>query len=336
MTKTVFDNAMVAHVWAQQNQETGRSNNGNFHFTGDTIYSYRTPIACFAETVTGKKVALVTSNRYSVTTSCKHMPAVTRALDHKYFCVPVIMGERHAHGAEDHRKNLAHLVNIYINMVAKLKRQRDPVSEYQNEALTLAAVAAADYASAFGLPLPALNSDADLFAISVHRTERDARNNTPQAKAARERAAARKAEKLRELIGDPIAAWRKGVMAYPFGLTRDQKRQVEAILREHVLMRVSGEEIVTSLSARFPVEHGKKAFAFILERRMRGLAWERNGHSIHLGNFSIDRIDANGDVRAGCHFVKWEEIERMARELGLLPPSPVEITAAWHDESASL
>ena len=40
MTKTVFDNAMTAHVWAQLTQPEGRSNNGNFYFEGPTLFSY--------------------------------------------------------------------------------------------------------------------------------------------------------------------------------------------------------------------------------------------------------------------------------------------------------
>ena len=35
----VFSNSMVAHVWAQQTQSEGRSNNGNLYFEGPCIYS---------------------------------------------------------------------------------------------------------------------------------------------------------------------------------------------------------------------------------------------------------------------------------------------------------
>lgn len=36
----VFTVDMVAHVWAQQSQESGRSHNGNFYFEGAKLYSY--------------------------------------------------------------------------------------------------------------------------------------------------------------------------------------------------------------------------------------------------------------------------------------------------------
>ena len=38
--KTVFDNGMVAHVWAQQTQAEGRSNNGNLYFRDAALFSY--------------------------------------------------------------------------------------------------------------------------------------------------------------------------------------------------------------------------------------------------------------------------------------------------------
>ncbi len=66
--RTVFDNAMVAHVWAQQDRPEGRSANGNFYFTGDTIYSYggHFPIARFSR---DKSIVWLTSRGYSVSTS---------------------------------------------------------------------------------------------------------------------------------------------------------------------------------------------------------------------------------------------------------------------------
>jgi hypothetical protein len=82
------------------------------------------------------------------------------------------------------------------------------------------------------------------------------------------------------------------------------------------LMHVRGEEIETSRGARFPLDHGKRAWPFILAARGKG--WHSNGHTIKLGNFCIDSINAEGDVKAGCHLVKWPEVERIARELGLI------------------
>ena len=73
MTKHVFPNRQVAHVWAAQTQANGRSNNGQFYFDGATIYSYRSnwPIGVITGIVTpeGKRVVVMNAERYGVTTS---------------------------------------------------------------------------------------------------------------------------------------------------------------------------------------------------------------------------------------------------------------------------
>src|ERR1019366_8962284 len=55
--------------------------------------------------------------------------------------------------------------------------------------------------------------------------------------------------------------------------------------------------------------------SFVRKVRASGQEYVRNGHTIHLGNYVIDRIDSDGSVHAGCHVVRWEEIERIAPQL---------------------
>ena len=69
--------------------------------------------------------------------------------------------------------------------------------------------------------------------------------------------------------------------------------------------------------ARVPLDHAIKAFRTIKRLRERGQAYQRNGHTIHLGQFALDAIDALGNVRAGCHNVTWDEIERVATIAGV-------------------
>lgn len=77
----VFSNDMVAHVWAQQRQPSGRSNNGNFYFSGRTLYSYGThyPVGIFAGV--GGPVFL-NSSKSSVTTEGKHKGPARHAVRH--------------------------------------------------------------------------------------------------------------------------------------------------------------------------------------------------------------------------------------------------------------
>lgn len=81
MMAKVFDNDMVAHVWAQQRQPEGRSHNGNFYFNGRTLYSYGShyPVGIFAGV--GGPVFL-NSSRSSITTEGKHKGPARRAVSH--------------------------------------------------------------------------------------------------------------------------------------------------------------------------------------------------------------------------------------------------------------
>lgn len=83
MAKQVFDSKMVAHVWAQQNQQHGRNKQHNFYFTGDTIYSYGShfPIAVIVTRKSGKRCVLFTTDGSSVTTS-KHINWTRQAVRH--------------------------------------------------------------------------------------------------------------------------------------------------------------------------------------------------------------------------------------------------------------
>jgi hypothetical protein len=324
----VHDNGMVAHIWANQSQECARSHNGNFWFEGRAIYSYRTPIANLVDGATGL-VALVTCETFSVTTSGKHMPAIHRATDYgrsvPTHTVPSIgaSGGRLSglSGVVDHDANMAHLIAIYEKAKARVRRARDlwgSVASY----LEHDAKAAFAYSESFGLPAPAIDLAADAAAIETFRAERNAENNTPDAIAKRERdrerRAERKAEKERRAAeiaridaAEKRASWIAGENVFlGYGAAAECERG-------GALLRVKGDNLETSMRATVPLEHAIKAFRFQKLVRETGQAWARNGRTIRVGHFQVDRIEANGDMRAGCHFITWEESERIARELGV-------------------
>jgi hypothetical protein len=75
-------NHTVAHQWANQNRQSGKSNNGNFSFEGRRLYSYSTLVGYISDLVDakGRKVVFASSRSYSATTSGKHYPARNSAL----------------------------------------------------------------------------------------------------------------------------------------------------------------------------------------------------------------------------------------------------------------
>lgn len=321
----VHDNGMVAHIWAHQSQDSARSHNGNFSFEGDTIYSYSTPIARLVPSLDGK-VALRTNETFSITTSGKHEPAISRALDYgryiKDFHVPSIgaSGGRLSWRSRevDHEQNVAYLLLQYENEKKRAKRARDlwqPVADMlQRPADTLF-----DYCAAFGLVQPSIDVVKDAAEIDAFRAEREAKNNSPAAIAKREKERAarerRKAEKERienlsrfERETEMRARWLDGGSVWGVRLTS---------ANGGALLRVKGENLETSMNASVPLDHAIKAFRFIKRVRETGQPWHRNGHTIRVGHFQVDSIDANGDFKAGCHFIEWSEVERIARAIGV-------------------
>jgi len=76
--KTVFNNDMVAHVWAAQSQSEGRSSNGNFYFRDSVIYSYGShfPIAKMHN-----GIVLFNADSYSPSTQ-RHQSYARHAVTH--------------------------------------------------------------------------------------------------------------------------------------------------------------------------------------------------------------------------------------------------------------
>lgn len=311
--KTRFTNAMTAHVWAQQSQDLGYSD--HMRFEKDTLYSYRTPIARIVKLSVGS-VALVTSERYSITTSSKHMPLVFRSLPEtiKAFRVPNVTANR----ASEHAYNLANLVAEYHKRCAQFRRMlSDPYSYDSIEELSATAYA---YAEAFALDPPAINATADIEAIKAYRAAREARNSTPEGIAKRERAKAKREEyranreardraKRAEAIAEAVTRFRNGDPRQGYIGGRDAGNG--ALLR----VSASGAHVETSQGATVPVDDAKRAIAFV--RKFAGRTWHRNGERFRIGDFQLDSIDEGGNIRAGCHYIERAEIESLAVSLGV-------------------
>lgn len=355
-----YDNGMCANVWAQQDKASGKTGNGNMSFEGATLYSYRTPIGRFVDTVDGRRAVLVTSNSYSITTSGKHMPALRRAIDYgrgnfaPCFTVPYLCGGSglgYTHfdlTAEEHAANLAHLIGRYDDIVAKASRARsyyqaglradlerayqagllaDLERAYQARLLAdleRAYDTARDYAAAFGLAAPEPRAPQfDFEAIEAKRAKR----NAPGAAEKREREAAKRAErkerKEREARekAEAIADWRAGLRpSFPYTCPRVDENG-------GALLRVYGEELQTSQGARVPLADAVKVFRFVKLCKERGEAWRRNwwnGRTLPVGAFQVDHVAPNGAFRVGCHLIHWPEIEAAARAAGVLDIAPAD------------
>jgi hypothetical protein len=313
--KHVFDTGEIPHLWAHRTQEEARNRQGNLYFTGDTIYSYGShfPIARHVVSEAGERAVLFTTATYSVTTS-SHCSAVRSAIPSgiPVFHVPNVCHGRYSGSeltADDHGGNLAdYTERIEKHVITSARARSSYAKEWNHDRAVRLRDEAFTYCAFVGLPVPNISEvpELDSNALTAIRKR--------EAKRAAERAEQTKRERAEALVRQQelITKWRAGEYS---GCLYD----VPAMLR------IGGNEVVTSRGARFPVSHAKRALAFVRKVRASGQAYVRNGRTIHLGPYALDRIEANGTVKAGCHVVSWQEIERIAPALDAVPTSATAI-----------
>lgn len=302
----------VCHAFAHGLEGPMRNSTGSVFRDGEYIYSYgrHFPMARRMVRPGGRVVFLVTTDRYSVTTS-KQQTYLARAIpmDIDQFHVPVLDIERWLSGTEkDEAVRLNHAANYdsyrerVNNALGSASRATKHGETYYRMALRIAEKARA-YCQEFEYeppdPITIPNED----GIREHLE----RQQLIEEKLERERQERRLKENE-----ENIAKWRRGERAsLPFGLPP--------------LLRTDGETVYTSWHASFPVSHARRAWRVIsmVIRRGRGWVHNENDKTIHLGHFAVDYIKEDGTVKAGCHIVAGEEVIRLARDLELEIPEEV-------------
>jgi hypothetical protein len=294
----IYPNHEIPHLWAHQSQDEARNSTGSFYFQGSTIYSYGShfPIARHVTNARGERAILFTTAHYSVTTS-GYCSAVAHSIppDVPVFRVPHV---RNSWGdLPHHTDNVESYVRRISELLGKAKRARVNRDWHQREALGLREQLLR-YVEFFDLSEVAVPESDELDGLKawIRAHEEDERQRREKAaRIAEEERHREQAEQiLRFRAGDPHASYIPGVSP---------------------MLRVVGDEVQTSLGARFPVSHALRALTFIRKVRESGREYVRNSHTIHLGPYVIDRIEPDGTVHAGCHVVKWEEIERITPQL---------------------
>lgn len=311
----VYPTDRIPHLWANQTQADARNPQGNLYFTGDTIYSYRDsyPIGKLFTNAAGEKCVLIQENRYSPTTA-GHISAVRWATRHlTCFTVPYL--------SYDLERNISWYVAQSRERWEKAQRARSNAGDLLDEAEALSAHCE-NYCKFFNLPYPEAEFDflptgkvRDAFverATVAEQRQREINRKaraTRQAKRQAEWAEWRKQEEenAKRELPEKIARWRAGEYVH-FGYGT-----VEAEVP--TMLRIKGDEVETSRGAVVPVTHALRGLRFVRKVKESGVEYRRNGHTLHLGPYSVDRISADGTLYAGCHVIPWDEIDRIAPEL---------------------
>lgn len=89
---------------------------------------------------------------------------------------------------------------------------------------------------------------------------------------------------------------------------------------------ITGGTLETSQGADAPLTHAIRVFRFLKQCRDTREGWRANGKRLRVGHFTVDSVTAQGDFVAGCHRIKWAEVERLADALGVADLTPQDTT----------
>jgi len=314
-----------SHVWAHPREKDGSgfeqteawNSQKNFYFkTAEDgtriLYSYRDTYPVAARFVHNKKpVFLVRSGKpYSVTTSM-HTNMAGGAVPHSAirFDVPCVASEENFFriqkpSAKTHKANLADIIERISEAIGKFNKAHSlwSINYSQNDARRLTREART-YARFFNVRLPKLPAIPEL---SKERREKarlfdasleDRRNRRDAARQARWEARQKEWSMSQE---ERLTTWRNGGNLYHGIRTEDG----------FALLRVKRSNVETSQGVSVPISGltgAARLLRFLTALKESGRTYQRNGHTEHIGNFTVESFDGETLI-AGCHRVKWQEI----------------------------
>jgi hypothetical protein len=296
---------MVAHVWAQQSQATGRGS--NFYFEGPTIYSYgrHFPIAKVVINAKGESAVLFTNRKYSISTS-RHISYARNALlsTQKILWVPNPEGsardvqESYAADRDDAVKSAAlSPVRFRQKWLDRAQQAVDHANDY-----------AQFYALEWRLAMPALSPEYIAEAQAVNK----ALKATKKARHAEVKARYEERARVNAMEGaERVAMWLRSEDVY--------LHNGDVPPDMGTLLRVKGNTVETSRGAKAPLSDVRRvADLYARVVAANSLPWEPGDYAHDdrkLGHFRLDAIDAEGNVTAGCHTIRRATVEALLASL---------------------
>ncbi len=323
----------VCHVWNSMSQHAGHAH--GISFRGPDLVSYSTTIA----RILSSGAVAWTYRSFSPTTTQQMSSARSAANNRR----SVWCYDPSAHPAENmrtERNRIAHLLRQAEQAYADKKdgtqseRSKNAQAKLRAEALSIAEQANKYLAEMLkepnlqNMPLPIDTGNMGMFLEDlkalVTRQEAERR-----AKEQAERAEAAKVD---------LEAWRGGA-----NISRAGFSHLPVALRLHEYTpsgakNLQGDVICstaedipvvqTSHGAEIPVADALQLWPLLLKIKERGRPFEPSSRdtlggqiSLKLGHYRLNRVDANGDITVGCHFIQFSEMEKIAEQLGLKEPA---------------
>ena len=279
--RNVLPTSELCHKWANQEQESGRTSNGNLYFNGSTIYSYGShfPIAKHIVNEQGQRAVLFTERTYSNTTA-KHKSHVWMSCkndDIIYCSVP----------GGSHENNFNFWENFaYHHGASKLKTARKP--EIYLNIISNVESKAVKYAEFFGIEIP--------ITLKAVLSIKDKTEYLQYESKAIEFAKLEQARKLKEQkakFKEDIKKW----------LNLETSRLYTTY--KYDFLRINDNRIETTQAVQIPLELGKRLYNSI------------KNQSLKVGdkvlNYSVNEI--GNDIKIGCHTFKQSYLLKFGSKL---------------------
>lgn len=300
--KRVMNVSQVIHTWANRSQTNGESGKRNVYFIGDRLFDYGDHF-CLGQFVTTKKgelVCLLNSDSYGPTTS-KHQGMTAGAVPKSIptFEIPKAGYERYTDSFDVDKALEAYKARATILATKAKRAKNDSTKDWYNVRAANVLEEAKTFAKTFGARFRVASLDALAKAAieAAKRVEKERKERETHERA---------------IALEDFRAWQAGTKNHcPYAHNRT--------VNGGAYLRVSndGQVLQSSQGAEVPINHAIRAFKFIKLCRDGGKAWAKNGHSLRVGNFAVDSVSESGDIHAGCHFIEWAEIERIAKQIGV-------------------
>jgi hypothetical protein len=267
--KKVFQNSELAHVYAQQSQDSGRNANGSFYFRGKTLYSYGShfPICKFVTNERGDNALLFTERTYSNTTA--KQISLTRNATNQYNKV-------YCNNPDSTHADNFKAWTVEANKSAdKLAKAKKPIL-YLNE-LGYISNKVNVYASFFGIEIPeSLTTILNIKDKSEYLEHAEKQSILLAEKMRVQKLAEKKKFK------ESFKKWQNFEIPYLYGRV------------DYDFLRLNNERIDTTQGVQIPVEIAKKLYNKIVDNT------SKVGEKIL--NFEVSSV--GNEIKIGCHTFK--------------------------------
>jgi hypothetical protein len=271
----------VCHYFVNNVQFEGRA--GNVSFRGDNFFSYRTVVA---RRINGAIVK--SSNKYSVTTS-EHLSDLRQACRHlEIVSIPCV-----EKSTLDNQTIVQNQINDLFRLASTARTKKE---YYLSQALCIVK----------GFNRYCELSENNQYIIDLSIFDNVDFGALKQAEKERQglQLAKRKAREIEDALENnvKIDQWLAG--------TRDN---IGYGVRSDTLLRIKGDSVQTSRGAEIPVSQTANLWALVnsVISAKRELILNKR-----IGVYSLSKIETTGNITVGCHYIKYEQLQRIAKILG--------------------